>query len=31
MISTTDTKTITSGVPYIMNIPLLGKLFQSSE
>lgn len=30
MISTTDTKTI-SGVPYIMNIPLLGKLFQSSS
>ncbi len=29
MISTTTTKTI-SGVPYIMNVPLLGKLFQSS-
>jgi general secretion pathway protein D len=29
MIGTTVTKTI-SGVPYIMNVPLLGKLFQSS-
>ncbi len=30
MIGTTDTRTI-SGVPYLMNIPLLGKLFQSSN
>ncbi len=30
MIGTTDTKTV-SGVPYLMNIPLLGKLFQSSN
>jgi general secretion pathway protein D len=29
MIGTTVTKTI-SGVPYIMNVPLIGKLFQSS-
>lgn len=29
MIGTTVTKTI-SGVPYLMNIPMLGKLFQSS-
>jgi general secretion pathway protein D len=30
MIGTTMTKTI-SGVPYIMNVPLLGKLFQSQS
>lgn len=29
MIGTTTTKTI-SGVPYLMNVPLLGKLFQST-